>query len=69
VNELKGKARTANRIQLAMNEIYKFVPTVLKKYGFVILKEPNVTRGWFQQPQRFMVKVYRTSDIKVPRKE
>lgn len=45
-----------------MNEIYKFVPTVLKKYEFTILKEPSVTRGWFQQPQDFRVKIFRTSD-------
>ncbi|KAF2120232.1 cytochrome P450 oxidoreductase [Lophiotrema nucula] len=42
---------------IAMNEIYKFVPTVLSRYSFEVLKEPTVTRGWFQQPEGFVVKV------------
>ncbi|KAF2737217.1 cytochrome P450 [Polyplosphaeria fusca] len=43
--------------RIAMSEIYKFIPTVLKRYRFDVLKEPWVSRGWFQQPEHFIVKV------------
>ena len=42
---------------MALNEIYKFIPTVLRRYQFEVLKEPRVSRGWFQQPEDFMGRV------------